>query len=99
METVQGLKRTNYCGELREADAGRAVTLFGWVQRQRAALSCYASDGSALGSCIYYIPLYPAGSCTGTLDDFARFVRDDDFTEQRVEENSAHEPPDNSAQV
>ncbi|MBE6768953.1 MAG: aspartate--tRNA ligase [Ruminococcaceae bacterium] len=35
METIQGLKRTNYCGELRAADEGREVTLFGWVQRQR----------------------------------------------------------------
>ena len=35
METIQGLKRTNYCGDLRAADEGREVTLFGWVQRQR----------------------------------------------------------------
>ena len=35
METIQGLKRTNYCGELRAADEGKEVTLFGWVQRQR----------------------------------------------------------------
>lgn len=32
---MQGLKRTHYCGVLREADAGKEVTLFGWVQRQR----------------------------------------------------------------
>lgn len=35
METIQGLKRTHYCGVLREENAGQAVTLFGWVQRQR----------------------------------------------------------------
>ena len=34
-ETIKGLKRTHYCGVLREANAGEAVTLFGWVQRQR----------------------------------------------------------------
>ncbi|MGN1123205.1 MAG: aspartate--tRNA ligase [Eubacterium sp.] len=35
MESIKGLKRTNYCGELRLADAGKEVTLFGWCQRQR----------------------------------------------------------------
>ncbi|MDE6659623.1 MAG: aspartate--tRNA ligase [Eubacterium sp.] len=35
METIKGLKRTDYCGNLRLADAGREVTLFGWAQRQR----------------------------------------------------------------
>ncbi len=34
-ETVKGLKRTDYCGVFREADAGKEVTVFGWVQRQR----------------------------------------------------------------
>ncbi|MCM1114028.1 MAG: aspartate--tRNA ligase [Clostridium sp.] len=35
METIKGLKRTNYCAELRLSDAGKEVTLFGWCQRQR----------------------------------------------------------------
>lgn len=35
MDTIKGLKRTNYCGELRLEDAGKEVTLFGWCQRQR----------------------------------------------------------------
>ena len=35
METIKGLKRTDYCGALRLADVGREVTLFGWAQRQR----------------------------------------------------------------
>ena len=28
-------KRTHYCGELRRADAGKAVCVMGWVQRAR----------------------------------------------------------------
>ncbi|MBR3987731.1 MAG: aspartate--tRNA ligase [Clostridia bacterium] len=34
-EFMKGLKRTNYCGELRSSDIGKVVTLCGWVQRQR----------------------------------------------------------------
>ena len=34
-ESLQGLRRTDYCGELRAKDAGREVTVCGWVQRQR----------------------------------------------------------------
>ena len=35
METIKGLSRTHYCGDLRATDAGSTVTVFGWVQRQR----------------------------------------------------------------
>ncbi|MCD8026573.1 MAG: aspartate--tRNA ligase [Clostridiales bacterium] len=34
-EFMTGLKRTDYCGDLRLADAGREVTVCGWVQRCR----------------------------------------------------------------
>ncbi len=35
MDTLSGFKRTDYCGTLRLADAGRTVSVCGWVQRQR----------------------------------------------------------------
>lgn len=35
MDTMTGLKRTNYCGDLRIQDVGKVVTVCGWVQRQR----------------------------------------------------------------
>ena len=35
MDTIKGLKRTNYCGDLRIEDVNKEVTLFGWCQRQR----------------------------------------------------------------
>ncbi|MGE5577328.1 MAG: aspartate--tRNA ligase, partial [Syntrophothermus sp.] len=34
-ETMQGMKRTDYCGQLRAKDIGREVVLMGWVQRRR----------------------------------------------------------------
>ncbi len=35
METVKGMERSHYCGQLRLSDCGKTVTLFGWAQRQR----------------------------------------------------------------
>lgn len=35
MDTLNGLKRTNYCGDLRSSNIGSTVTVCGWVQRQR----------------------------------------------------------------
>ena len=35
MDFMTGLKRTMYCGQPRLADAGREITVAGWVQRQR----------------------------------------------------------------
>lgn len=35
METLNGLKRTHYCGDLRESNIGEEVVLMGWVQKKR----------------------------------------------------------------
>ena len=35
METLEGMKRTRHCGELRESDVGAEVVLAGWVSRRR----------------------------------------------------------------
>ncbi len=35
MDFMTGLKRTNYCGDLRATDCGKEVVVAGWVQRQR----------------------------------------------------------------
>ena len=34
-DTMQGLKRTHYCGEVTEAAIGSEVVVSGWVQRSR----------------------------------------------------------------
>ena len=35
MDNIQNFRRTNYCGDLRLTDAGKTVSVCGWVQRQR----------------------------------------------------------------
>lgn len=35
METMSGIKRTDYCGSFTAKDVGREVTVCGWTQRQR----------------------------------------------------------------
>ncbi len=34
-ETIKGLKRSHYCGDLRKENVGEKVTLFGWCAKQR----------------------------------------------------------------
>ena len=35
MDRITGMKRSDYCGNFRITDAGREITVFGWVQRAR----------------------------------------------------------------
>ena len=35
LDFLGNLKRTNYCGALRNSDAGRNVVIMGWVARRR----------------------------------------------------------------
>ena len=35
MDNLQNFHRRHYCGDLRLSDAGKTVSLCGWVQRQR----------------------------------------------------------------
>ena len=35
MDNIQNFKRSHYCGDLRITDAGKTVSVCGWVQRQR----------------------------------------------------------------
>lgn len=35
METLEGMQRTDHCGELRKADAGKELVVCGWVSRRR----------------------------------------------------------------
>ena len=39
-DTMQGLKRTHYCGEVTEAAIGSEVVVSGWVQRARNLGRC-----------------------------------------------------------
>lgn len=46
-----------------------------WVAQQRELLQCYTADRKLIPHCFYFIPYYPAGSATGTLQDFSTFGR------------------------
>ena len=35
METLEGLKRSHHCGQLRQSDESQEVVLCGWVSRRR----------------------------------------------------------------
>lgn len=45
------------------------------VSKERDKLQSYTKEGKLLPDSFYYIQLYPAGSCVGTLDDFRKFAQ------------------------
>jgi len=46
-----------------------------WVTKKRDEEKCYTIDNKSLGTCQYYLSLYPAGMATGTLGDFMKFAQ------------------------
>ena len=46
-----------------------------WVEQQRQSLECYTAGGTLMPECMIYFSMYPAGSCTSTLEDFTAFGR------------------------
>lgn len=46
-----------------------------WVKEQREKLQCYTADGTLMPESMVYFSMYPAGSCTSTLEDFTAFGR------------------------
>lgn len=46
-----------------------------WVASQRQKLQGYDTNGKLMRNTRFYIPLYPAGSATGTLEDLVKFAR------------------------
>lgn len=45
------------------------------VWKKRQELKCYTAELQEIGTCFYYITLYPEGSCIGTLDDLLTFAQ------------------------
>ncbi|HEX3076343.1 MAG TPA: serine hydrolase domain-containing protein [Lachnospiraceae bacterium] len=46
-----------------------------WVREKRLKEKCYTAGRESLGTCSYYLSLYPAGGAVGTLDDFVKFAQ------------------------
>lgn len=44
-----------------------------WVAEKRGTEKCYTTKNISLGTCQYYLSLYPAGMAAGTISDFIKF--------------------------
>lgn len=85
VQRVSGMDYRDYVHENILKPLGMAHTSVGsdyldnpWVREKREELKCYSitlEDEESFGTCISYILLYPAGSATGTLEDFAVFAK------------------------
>jgi len=46
-----------------------------WVKNRRMNIRGYTAQGDVMAADMFYIPLYPAGMGTGTIDDYALFAK------------------------
>ena len=82
VERVSGQSFSNYVHEhifmplgMRHTALNATLSDNAWVSEIRAKEKCYTADNKTMGTCHYYISLYPAGMATGTLDDFVKFAQ------------------------
>lgn len=46
-----------------------------WVKDRRDELHCYDSNGNYIENSKYYCPLYPAGGCVSTFEEYEKFAK------------------------
>ena len=79
-EGLEGWKRTHTCGALRASDAGRTVTLMGWVHRRRdhgGLIFLDLRDRTGLTQCVFNQATSPAahGRAEAVRGEFVLAVR------------------------
>jgi len=79
-EGLEGWKRTHTCGALRASDAGRTVTLMGWVHRRRdhgGLIFLDLRDRTGLTQCVFNPATSPAahGRAEAVRGEFVLAVR------------------------